>query len=128
MRMKAYEAYRESGVEWIGRVPIRWDLKPIWSVATCNDEVLHEDTDPDFEIEYIEISDVDSVSGIAGSARLLFSEAPSRARRRVKEGDIIVSTVRTYLRAIAGINQPPANTIVSTGFAVFRPKRFIPNF
>ena len=44
------------------------------------------------------------------------------AKSRVRDGDVIVSTVRTYLRAIAPINDPDENLIVSTGFAVIRPK------
>jgi type I restriction enzyme S subunit len=35
---------------------------------------------------------------------------------------VIISTVRTYLRAIASIKNPKPNTIVSTGFAVIRAK------
>ena len=39
----------------------------------------------------------------------------------MKDGDVIVSTVRTYLRAIARIVKPEENLVVSTGFAVIRP-------
>ena len=53
---------------------------------------------------------------------LIFSNAPSRARRIVKYGDIIVSTVRTYLRAITSIKEDYDNCICSTGFAVITPK------
>ena len=55
----------------------------------------------------------------------MFKDAPSRARRIVKDGDIIVSTVRTYLKAIAYIENPPKNLIVSTGFAVLNPIRTV---
>jgi type I restriction enzyme S subunit len=40
----------------------------------------------------------------------------------VRDGDVIVSTVRTYLRAIARVDDPEPNLVVSTGFAVVRPK------
>lgn len=52
---------------------------------------------------------------------MLLSKAPSRARRLVKDGDVIISTVRTYLEAISPIINPPENMVVSTGFAVIRP-------
>ncbi|EMQ2084063.1 Type I restriction enzyme EcoKI specificity protein [Yersinia enterocolitica] len=39
----------------------------------------------------------------------------------VQDGDVIISTVRTYLEAIAPIIAPPVNMVVSTGFAVIRP-------
>lgn len=89
---------------------------------TCNDDALEETTDPDYLLEYIEISDVDEISGLKTSETLKFRDAPSRARRRVNGGDVIVSTVRTYLRAVAAISNPEPNTIVSTGFAVLRPQ------
>jgi len=58
---------------------------------------------------------------ILGSETLLLGKAPSRARRIARNGDTIVSTVRTYLRAITGIQDPPPNLVVSTGFATLTP-------
>lgn len=95
---------------------------PLWSLCTCNDDTLPEDTDPDLQIKYIDISNVDSVNGISGFSSYNFSESPSRARRLAKVGDIIVSTVRTYLQAIALVDQKHADCVFSTGFAVLRPK------
>jgi type I restriction enzyme S subunit len=120
--------YADSGVDWLGVLPAHWVVKPIKAVATLNDEVLSEATPPDSEIEYVEISDVAAGRGILGSTSLLFEAAPSRARRRVADGDIIVSTVRTYLRAIASVENPPDNMVVSTGFAVIRPRTIDPTF
>ncbi|HDM8271900.1 TPA: restriction endonuclease subunit S [Yersinia enterocolitica] len=62
-----------------------------------------------------------SSQGITKTENMIFSEAPSRARRLVQDGDVIISTVRTYLEAIAPIIAPPVNMVVSTGFAVIRP-------
>ena len=98
--------------------PIQRKLKYL---ANINDEVLGEDTDPDFEILYIDIGNVES-SGIIGEVSAYrFEDSPSRARRRVRDGDVIISTVRTYLQAIAQVQSPPENMIASTGFAVVRP-------
>jgi type I restriction enzyme, S subunit len=121
MTLPRYPAYKDSGVEWLGEVPEHWEVAPLKRVATCNDDVLPENTSEEDEIEYVEISDVDAVYGITGTTRYRFDAAPSRARRRVRHGDTIVSTVRTYLRAIAPVVGPPSNLIVSTGFAVVRP-------
>jgi type I restriction enzyme, S subunit len=116
-----YEAYQDSGIEWLGEIPAHWKVKRLKNIASCNDEVLGENTPSDYEIEYVDISSVDLVQGITDSEIIPFSKAPSRARRKVRDGDIIVSTVRTYLKSIAAIRQPSENTIVSTGFAVIRP-------
>lgn len=97
------------------------DIRKIKYVATVNDEVLPESMDPDWELEYIDIGNVEAGAGITGKATYRFQDAPSRARRRVRHGDVIVSTVRTYLQAIAPIVHPSANLVVSTGFAVVRP-------
>ncbi|WP_419318831.1 restriction endonuclease subunit S [Caulobacter sp. ErkDOM-E] len=90
--------------------------------ASINDESLTEDVDPDFEIQYIDIGNVDSSGKVHEIATYRFEAAPSRARRIVRNGDVIISTVRTYLQAIAAIASPPDNLIVSTGFAVLRPR------
>ena len=106
-------------------IPNGWTVRRLKFIATCNDETLPETTDPEFEMEYVDISSVNLIDGITGIETLDFEKAPSRARRVVKEGDTIVSTVRTYLKAIASIESPPENMIVSTGFAVIRALKFI---
>ena len=121
MSLPRYPNYKDSGVEWLGKVPEHWDVSPLKAVATHNDDVLDETTSPDSEIFYVDISSVDPIDGITAKETMLFSAAPSRARRRVKHGDVIVSTVRTYLRAIARVRDPEENLVVSTGFAVIRP-------
>ena len=113
---------KDSCIEWLGEIPKHWKVKRLKNIASCNDESLGENTAPDFEIEYVDISSVDLVSGIRHYENMTFEKAPSRARRKVQDGDTIISTVRTYLKSIAAIKQPPINLIVSTGFAVIRPK------
>ncbi len=90
-------------------------------VATINDDVLNEDTDDYYEFQYIDIGNVYSSGSVQEPVTYQFKDAPSRARRQVRDGDIIISCVRTYLQAIAQIQNPPANLVVSTGFAVVRP-------
>jgi len=129
MSFPRYPKYKPSGVEWLGDVPEHWDVSPLKAVATHNDEVLDESTDPEHEILYVDISSVDGVSGISVKEPMPFANAPSRARRRVRDGDVIVSTVRTYLKAIARICDPESNLIASTGFAVIRPRNtLVPHF
>jgi type I restriction enzyme S subunit len=90
--------------------------------ATINDESLTEATETDYELQYIDIGNVDSYGTVHDVVAYKFEDAPSRARRIARHGDVIVSTVRTYLQAIAPIENHPENLIVSTGFAVVRPK------
>lgn len=96
-------------------------VKPLKRLTDINREVLSESTPEDFEIEYVDISNVSGMGRILGTETLLFGKAPSRARRLVRNGDTIISTVRTYLRAITSIQSPPPNLVVSTGFATLTP-------
>ena len=89
--------------------------------ATINDDVLNEDTDDDYDLQYIDIGNVYCSGSVEEPVTYKFKDAPSRARRQVRDGDIIISCVRTYLQAIAQIQDPPDNLVVSTGFAVIRP-------
>jgi type I restriction enzyme S subunit len=123
VKLPAYLRTKPSGVEWLGDVPEHWDVKRLKYFASINDEALPETTSPEFEFEYVDIGNVSAVDGITAIEQVVFENAPSRARRKVRHGDTIVSTVRTYLRAIAPIRNPPENLIVSTGFAVVRPRK-----
>ena len=96
---------------------------PLWSICACNNKVLPEDTPKDKLISYVDISNVSLASGITGVTEYKFEKAPSRARRLVEAGDIIVSTVRTYLKSIAYIDANNSDRVFSTGFAVLHPKR-----
>lgn len=102
--------------------------KPLKFLVSCNDEVLSEKTEPDYEFDYIEIGSVEYGKGITSTERMTYGKAPSRARRIVKKGDVIISTVRTYLKAVAYINERHDGQVASTGFAVLRPKNIHDKF
>ena len=91
--------------------------------------------DSDELIDYIDISSVDNeTKKVTGYQTLLFEEAPSRARKTVKKGSILVSTVRPNLNAVAMLEEDTPNiSVASTGFCVLDSKenvdnRFILNF
>ena len=120
--MRPARTMKDSGIEWLGDIPADWELVPIKHLCSYNDEVLQENTDPDFTFDYIEIGSVEFGRGIIEMQRIRFADAPSRARRIVHENDIIVSTVRTYLKAVASIPHSDLPLIASTGFVVVRPR------
>lgn len=113
---------------WLGEAPANWSVKRLKYVSSINDEALPETTDPEYELLYVDIGSVDATAGIQKKEPIIFENAPSRARRIVRDGDTIVSTVRTYLCAVASIEQAEENLVVSTGFAVVRPKGAAPKF
>lgn len=113
----------DSEVPWVYRVKDAWPTKPLKYVAAINRRALPETTDPSMVIRYIDISSVSSLGEITNIESMSFEAAPSRARRVVQHGDTIVSTVRTYLKAVAPIPADDEDLIASTGFAVVTPDR-----
>lgn len=88
-------------------------------VAQINRRVLAETTDPTYAFKYIDISAVDNLGTIAiPDQPTCFEDAPSRARRLAPTGSTVVSTVRTYLKAIAHVPTTDEPLVFSTGFAV----------
>ena len=117
-RFRPYPEYRESDIDGVCAVPAHWADKPLKYVAAVNANKFADTTDPDYELEYVDIGNVSLIEGVTSTETYHFEDAPSRARRRVQPGDTIISTVRTYLKAVARIDDPPENLVVSTGFAV----------
>ena len=100
---KPYPAYKDSGVEWLGKVPDGWKVKPLWTVTTVNNDERDRNIKDLDEIEYVDISSVTLEYGVSNPTRMLAKDAPSRAQRKAKSGDVVISTVRTYLRAIGKV-------------------------
>lgn len=125
---RAYPAYKDSGIEWIGQVPEHWEVKPICRVTSVNDDVLPDSTTDDTPIRYVDISSVGYMEGIKQASDMCFADAPSRARRKASSGDVIISTVRTYLKAVAAVTDEYADCVFSTGFAVLRARHLDSSF
>jgi type I restriction enzyme, S subunit len=112
-------------VPWANDFSTSARLTPLKYKVAINKHVLPEDTDPDRIVRYIDIGGVDSLGRVQSVEEFKFGNAPSRARRLPRLGDTIVSTVRTYLRAIAFVEKADPSLVCSTGFAVVSPSRNI---
>ncbi len=124
-----YAGYKNSGVEWLGEVPTHWDVLRVKAWLGVNQLVLPEDTDPDYTFDYVDIGSVTTGQLSARPERIRFGDAPSRARRVVRPGDTLFSTVRTYLKAVWHVEHLRTDLIASTGFAVFTPRHgTVPKF
>ena len=117
-----YPAYKPSGIEWLGDVPAHWDVRWLKFWVDTNKRTLSEKTDPNFQFRYIEIGGVSEGELLNEPAAIRFGSAPSRARRIVRQGDTIVSTVRAYLKAVWFADDEADDLVCSTGFAVLTPK------
>lgn len=106
-------------VKTVDGLPEGWERKRLRDVATVNQASLKSGYQG--EIEYIDISSVEP-GRITETTMYDFRQAPSRARRIVRHGDIIWSCVRPNRKAHAVIWNPVPNLVASTGFAVITPK------
>ncbi len=102
-----------------------WLESQIDAVADINPDSLRSNTSTDFRIKYIDVATVDGPSTMSEPRSMNFGDAPSRARKRVKRGDILVSTVRPYLRSFCQVLSSEPNLVASTAFAVLRPKPMV---
>jgi len=82
---------------------------------------------PDKVFKYVELSNIDSSIGVIdGYSEVLGQEAPSRAKRILKSGDVIVSSVQGSLGKVALVSQEQDGFLASTGFFQFRSKEILP--
>ena len=104
-------------------------LPPTWQWAKLGDvcvgiETIDLKKNPDVEFTYIDISSIDrSTKTINEPSVLLGKDAPSRARRVVHTGDVLVATTRPNLNAVALVNDEFDGQVCSTGICVLRPDR-----
>ena len=100
-------------------LPVGWLSVPLRDVVVdvkTSDPALK----PNTNITYFDISSIDREAGMVTDAKVVLgAEAPSRARQVVQVGDVLFSTVRPNLRAIAQVPSV-SNGMASTGFCVLR--------
>lgn len=104
-------------------IPSDWEVKHFEDVADIDRDSLNGSTPKDYEFDYISLSDVDSDDFKIETTRQVFASAPSRARRIVKKGDILMSTVRPNLQGFSLIRNEVKDLIASTGFALITAKK-----
>src|SRR5699024_534176 len=101
---------------------VPYELPTSWQWVRLRD-ICHDwgQKVPDSVFTYIDVGSIDNKHGrISGSTQILDeSNAPSRARKIVKQGTIIYSTVRPYLLNVAIVDKKhEPEPIASTAFAI----------
>lgn len=104
----------------IGEIPEGWRVGRIADVAEINSRTLSRTDSLPF-IDYVEISEV-MKGDVRNIVRYERGSEPSRARRQVRHGDTVLSTVRPDRGSYFLVLNPSETLIVSTGFAVLTPK------
>lgn len=102
----------------LGKIPSDWEVRHFEDIADIDKDSLKGNTPKDYQFEYVSLSDVDTDIIEIETSTQVFETAPSRARRIVKKGDILMSTVRPNLQGFSLIRNEVKDLIASTGFAV----------
>ena len=99
-----------------------WPMVALGEVCEINPDTINPSVVyPGQTISYIDISAVENETGrFLGYSKIVSNEAPSRAKRGVQNGDVLLSTVRPNLKAFTLLKEVRDRAIASTGFAVLR--------
>ena len=95
-----------------------WHQIKIENVGVVNNSTYKHFEDKE-EYIYIDVSSVGKGNGIIDQSNIIrSSDLPSRAKRKIKKGSIIISSVRPNLKGFSIIDFDPENHVVSTGFMI----------
>ena len=99
----------------------KWQTKRLGEISDVNPQNFSGNTNPNYKFNYITLEQVDS-GKLLGYSEEVFRTAPSRAQRILRNGDVLMSTVRPNLMAHLFFHEQVPNAVCSTGFAVLRAK------
>ena len=99
----------------------KWQTKRLGEISDVNPQNFSSNTNPNYKFNYITLEQVDS-GKLRGYSEEVFRTAPSRAQRILRNGDVLMSTVRPNLMAHLFFHEQVPNAVCSTGFAVLRAK------
>lgn len=106
----------------IGPVPESWEVAPLSELVEDTPQVNMR-SEAEREIQYIDVSSISrEFLTIESTARYVLKDAPSRARKKVKTGDVIFATVRPTLLRVARIPPEYDEQVCSTALCVLRDK------
>ena len=104
----------------VGVIPEDWGVNFIRQICDVDPENLSSSTPPEYKFLYVSLESVKN--GLVNQyVEYSFKNAPSRARRILKKGDVVFGTVRPNLKSHFYVDENVKNLVCSTGFCVIRP-------
>jgi type I restriction enzyme S subunit len=99
-----------------------WEVKPLGELIQRT-ETVDPTKDPEEQFTYVDVSGVSNQSFTVSEPVVMYGKnAPSRARKMIRTGDVLFATVRPTLKRIAMVPENLDQQVASTGYFVFRPK------
>lgn len=114
--MELKQGYKQTDV---GVIPEDWEVKCISDIVEVDSDNLPSQTNPNYYFKYISLEDVHN-GQLRSYSEQIFKNAPSRARRKIRKDDVLISTVRPNLKSHLLISNDVKDFVCSTGFAVLR--------
>ena len=96
-----------------------WEQKRLGQLADVDPENLSSSSNPEYEFKYISLEDVNRGT-LTGFSEQVLLTAPSRARRKLRKNDVLVSTVRPNLQSHLLFGSGSDDWVCSNGFSVVR--------
>jgi len=93
--MERYEAYRDSGVEWIGEKPAHWELRRISALYDVRNEKVSDQDYPPLAV---------TMQGIVPQLETAAKTQDGNNRKLVKAGDFVINS-RSDRRGACGISE-----------------------
>lgn len=92
-------------------------------ISACSIKLKNFKPEDNKSYKYIELSNIGKTGDITGCTIDLGKELPSRARRKVNQGDVIVSSIEGSLDSCALVTEEYNDALCSTGFYVINSKK-----
>ena len=110
-----YPTYKNSGVEWLGKVPEHWDLRPAkWHFREANER---SETGSE---ELLSVSHVTGVTPRSEKNITMFMAESNVGYKLCRPGYLVINTMWAWMAALGLAKQ---TGIVSPSYAVYRPHR-----
>ena len=108
--MECYDSYKDSGVEWIGKIPDDWDCRPISTLYDSRNEKVSEKDFPALSV---------TMQGIVPQLETAAKSNDTENRKLVKKGDFAINS-RSDRRGSCGISDYDGSVSLITN--VLKPK------
>jgi type I restriction enzyme S subunit len=109
----------------IGLVPESWEVVQLASLLEETEQVNMR-IEGQRQIKYIDVSSISrEYLRVENTTEYELKDAPGRARKKARKGDVIFATVRPTLLRVAQIDEELDDQVCSTAFCVLRAKKDI---
>ena len=117
-KYQAYPEYKDSGVEWLGEIPVHWKSMRLKNVADLKGEKVEPNTD----YKYVGMENIESGNG---KYLLKDDQKPEGLSTSFLKGDVLFGKLRPYL-AKSWLSE--FSGICSSEFLILRSKKVCPKF